>query len=197
MDALVPKWRQANSRYCSQINKFNNVYIASDALTSNNAKPPVGITKYQISKVIAGVLAPGWARPSASTVLFRIVCHVLEVVDVLAPHGARPPPVGITKYQISKVIVGVLAPGCARPSASTVLFRIVCHVLEVVDVLAPHGARPSVYKEREQVVTVAVDVLAPMVPGHQQRQCSDAQCLPWLINKYPNYSQITNVSYFI
>ena len=88
---------------------------------------------------------------------------------------------GITKYQISYVIAGVLAPGCARPSASTVLFRTVCHVLEIVDALALHGARPSVYKEREQVITVAVDVLAPMVPGHQQRQCSDTQCLPWLI----------------
>ena len=88
---------------------------------------------------------------------------------------------GITKYQFSNVIAGVLAPGCARPSASTVLFRTVCHVLEAVDALAVHGARPSVYKEREQIITVAVDVLAPMVPGHQQRQCSDTQCLPWLI----------------
>ena len=88
---------------------------------------------------------------------------------------------GITKYQISNVIAGVLAPGCARPSASTVLIRTVCHVLEAVDALALHGDRPSVYKEREQVITVAVDVPVPMVPGHQQRQCSDTQCLPWLI----------------
>ena len=88
---------------------------------------------------------------------------------------------GTGKYQISNVTAGVLALGRARPPARIVLFHIVCHVLEAVNVLAPHGARPSVYKEREQVVTVAVDVLAPMVPGHQQRQCSDTQCLPWLI----------------
>ena len=82
---------------------------------------------------------------------------------------------------MSNVTAGVLAPGRARPSASTVLFHTVCRVLGAVDALAPHGARPSVYKEKEQVITVAVDVLAPMVPGHQQRQCSDTQCLPWLI----------------
>ena len=86
----------------------------------------------------------------------------------------------IAKYQNSNVTAGVLAPGRARPSASTVLFHIVCHVLETVDALALRGARPSVYR-KESKFTVAVDVLAPMVPGHQQRQCSDTQCLPWLI----------------
>ena len=89
VDALVPKWCQANSCYCSQINKFNNVLIASDALTSKSARPPVG-AGYQISNVTACVLALGRARPSARTVLFHIVCHVLEAVNVLAPHGARP-----------------------------------------------------------------------------------------------------------
>ena len=57
------------------------------------------------------------------------------------------PPVYTENDQIATVIVDVLVPSGAKPSASTVFFSIVISAMVAADALALSGAKPSAYRE--------------------------------------------------
>ena len=74
----------------SSINKYNHIYMASDALPLYSARPPVYTENDQIATVTVDVLVPSGAKPSASTVLFSIVRSALVAADALALSSAKP-----------------------------------------------------------------------------------------------------------